>query len=109
MTRQWSTAVLPRELIIVPISSLRVYSRVSIRDHNDESWPGEITRAQPDGMFRVRDPIHGDYAFPVGRVDLKRIGPPLDVPVGFLWKHFGEEEDHKEVTNPTIFRYRNSP
>jgi len=88
----------PRESLIVGVQSLRVYSRVAIKDHDGEMWPGEITRAQPDGMFRVRDPIHGDYAFPVGRGDLSRIGPPIDHAVGYVWHSFCEEEDAKEYS-----------
>jgi len=88
----------PGTVFTVSVTRLRVYSRVQIKDHQGDLWPGEITRAQPDGLFRVRDPIHGDYAFPVGRADLSRQGPPPDKPVGYLWRGFGEEEADKEVS-----------
>jgi hypothetical protein len=86
----------PAESFEVPVVQMRLYSRVSIQDHNSELWPGEILRAQADGMFRVRDPIHGDYPFPVGRGDLTRIGDAKDGAVGYLWFGYGEEEDEEE-------------
>ena len=100
VTQQQRQVVMPgpRESISVSVQSLRIYSRVGIKDYDGEVWPGEITRAQPDGMYRVRDPIHGDYAFPVGRGELSRIGAPMDHHVGYVWHGFGEEEDGKEVS-----------
>ena len=88
----------PHESFTVSVQNLRIYSRVGIKDYDGETWPGEITRAQPDGMYRVRDPIHGDYAFPVGRGDLSRMGAPMNHSLGYVWHSFCEEEDRKEFS-----------
>ena len=88
----------PHEAFTVSVQNLRIYSRVGIKDYDGETWPGEITRAQPDGMYRVRDPIHGDYAFPVGRGDLSRMGAPMNHSLGYVWHSFCEEEDRKEYS-----------